>query len=114
MLEKSSPSKLVLDDGLQVASGSCVEEKYPAIQLEDPLYPTNTEFRGLCLANVDNTKDQINPTPDLKIEDQPKRRGWSPKRRSIYILSIVVLLVIVGACVGGVLGSRKHKATPEQ
>ena len=114
MLGKNSPSKYVLDDGLQVASGSSVEEKYPAIQLEDPLYPTSPDFRGLHLANVDNAKDQINATPNPKVEDQPERRGRGLQRRSIYILSVVVLLVIVGACVGGVLGSRKHKATPEQ
>ena len=114
MLEQSSPGKYVLDDGLQVASGSRVEEKYPAIQLQDPLYPTSPDFRGLHLANVDNTKDQINATPNLKVEHQPERQGRSPKRRSIYILPIIMLLAIVGACVGGVLGSRKHKTTPEQ
>ena len=110
----NSPSKSALEDGLQVATGPREEDKYPAIQLDDALYPIDTEFGGLCIANVDNTKDQISATPDLKAKRQSEKRGLSPKRRSIYILSLVALLVIVGACVGGVLGSRKHKAAQEQ
>ena len=116
MFDKNSLNKSALDDGLQVASGSCGEEKYPALQVDNSLYPISTEAGGLCLANVDNTKDQINATPDLKVENQTEieRRERARKRRSIYIWSPVVLLVIVGACIGGILGSRKHKATHEQ
>ena len=110
----NSPSKSALGDGLQVANGPREEDKYPAVQFDNALYPIDTEFGGLCIANVENTKDQINATPDLKAKRLSEKRGMSRKRRSIYILSLVALLVIVGACVGGVLGSRKHKAAHEQ
>ena len=116
MFDQNSPNKSALDDGLQVASGSYEEEKYPALQIDNSLFPVNTEIGGLCLTNVDNIKDQINAAPNTKVENQTEieRRERARKRRFIYIWSLVVLLVIVGACIGGILGSRKHKATHEQ
>ena len=104
------------DDGKQVVKErSSREEKYPARLVNDPLYPIAADLGGLYVAKIDGqtTLDHTSDYPQHEPR-QTQRRGIDHTKRLIFAILMVILLVIVGSCVGGILGSRKTKATGSQ
>ena len=103
------------DDGKQVVTErSSREEKYPARLANNPLYPIAAADGGLHVNDIDGQVTLDHTTYYPPHESQTQKQGISHMTKLICTISIVMLLVIVGACVGGILGSRKTKATSSQ
>ncbi|KAG7001431.1 aristolochene synthase [Physcia stellaris] len=105
-------SQPAVSDGLQVIENPERAEKYPARRHEDPKFLTSTEDGALHLVAREH------PLKQYKATQASRPRDGSARRRSreckFWILLTILPLIIVGACVGGVLGSRAVKAHPNQ
>ena len=94
-----------MDAGLQVVEGR--EEKYPARHVEDPLYTVTVNDEYLHVATLEernNHSKAVDKPPT--VETQSRKRLPYKNKRFVYLISAVLVLVIVGSCIGGIIGSR--------
>ena len=105
-------SKPAVFDGLQVVENSERAEKYPARRHGDSKYLTSTDDGGLHLVSREDPLKQCKATQASQPGDGGARR--QSRKRNFWILLTILPLIIVGACVGGVLGSRTVKAHSNQ
>lgn len=91
-------------DGLQVVEDAPRLQKYPAKLIDEPKYLTRTDDGGLHVISKENSlhrihKNETGARPRTKVT-----RKW------YYCVGLVFFcLAVAGACLGGVLGSRRHK-----
>lgn len=99
-------------DGLQVVENSERAEKYPARRHGDSKYLTSTDDGGLHLVAGEHPLKQYKATQASRPRDGGARRR--SRECKFWILLTILPLIVVGACVGGVLGSRAVKAHSNQ
>lgn len=91
-------------DGLQVIEDAGRLEKCPARMIDDPKYLTSSDDQGL---HVVSKEDPLDCIPKKGVSAPPRTKA--PKKLRCVIV-VLLCLVITGACVGGVLGSRRRKS----
>ena len=98
-------------DGLQVAGGDDREEKYPAVLIDAPKFSIGTDNNALCLTSVEGSQKQPCTTCGLVVNAEPARLGTRLRKGNVFILVALASSIIIGSCVGGVLGSRRAGST---
>ena len=101
-----------IDNGLQVTRDDDRGEKYPAVLVDAPKIPIATDAAGLCLTSIEGTKNQSNTACGFPGDAEHAGLGTRLRKRKVCIVVAIACSVIIGACVGGVFGTRKGGSTP--
>ena len=110
MLSKPVHNGYTFDDGLQLASSPCGEEKYPGRLHDDPLYPLDKDHEGLQSSNEQHVNSLRSTSQIFEADQQSQKQLVKPRKKLLYIISIAISSIIIAAIVGGVVGSRKAHA----